>query len=447
VRAKLALMTVGVAIVAAVAGCSWAGAGGGAGANTIRVLMVNNPQQVELQALTAQYFTKQTGISVDFKVLPENDLRDAMNEDVANQAGQYDVVSTSNFETPFYGKYHWLKPLNAYVAKDPSFGVSDILAPMRQSLEGPGGKLYALPFYGESSMLMYRKDVFAKLHLAMPLHPTWQQVAQLAAKVQKAEPGMRGICLRGQPGWGELFAPLTTVVNTFGGTWFTKRWQAQLTAPPFEQATSFYVDLVRKYGEIGAAESGFTECLNDMSQGKVAMWYDASSAAGALEDTSQSKIAGKVGFAFAPTNKTRYSGWLYTWAWAIENNAANPAAAYKFISWASSRQYEDLVARKQGWAAVPNATRYSLYQNPAYRKAASAFWKVTYESVLHANPTDPGVQPRPTPGIQFVDIPEFVALGTNISQAISSAIAGGGSVHSALAQGQSQAQSAGNHYK
>jgi sorbitol/mannitol transport system substrate-binding protein len=446
VRAKLALMILSIATAWSLAGCSWAGAGGGTGANVVRVLMVNNPQQVELQALTAKYFTARTGIKVDFKVLPENDLRDAMNEDVANQAGQYDVVSTSNFETPFYAKYHWLKPLDAYLRKDPGFDVSDILGPMRESLQGPDGKLYALPFYGESSMLMYRKDVFAKLGLKMPLHPTWQQVAQLAAKVNGKQ-GMRGICLRGQPGWGELFAPLTTVVNTYGGTWFTKQWQAQLTSPPFEKATSFYVNLVRKAGETGAAESGFTECLNDMSQGKVAMWYDASSAAGALEDKSQSKVAGKIGYAFAPTAKTKYSGWLYTWAWAIENNAKNPSAAYKLISWASSKQYEQLVAQKQGWSQVPNATRYSLYKIPAYRKAASAFWKVTYESVLHANPKDPGLQPRPTLGIQFVDIPEFVGIGTNISQLVSSAIAGGGSVQSALSQGQSQAQSAGNHYK
>jgi sorbitol/mannitol transport system substrate-binding protein len=230
---------------------------------------------------------------------------------------------------------------------------------------------------------------------------------------------MRGICLRGQPGWGELFAPLTTVVNTYGGTWFTKDWQAQLTSPRFEKATSFYVNLVRKYGETGAAESGFTECLNDMSQGKVAMWYDASSAAGALEDKSQSKVAGKIGYAFAPTARTKYSGWLYTWAWAIENNAKNPSAAYRFISWASSKQYERLVAQKQGWSQVPNATRYSLYKIPAYRKAASAFWMVTYESVLHADPKDPGLQPRPTLGIQFVDIPEFVGIGTNLPRSCS----------------------------
>ena len=447
-RARLVAALAIVGAGALVAGCGAGGSGGGGGSSkVVRVLMVNNPQQVELQKLTAQYFTKKTGIAVQFKVLPENDLRDTMNQDVSNQAGQYDVVSASNYETPFYAKNHWLMPLTKFISQDPSFDVNDILKPMRTSLQGPNGQLYAVPFYGESSFLMYRKDVFAKLHLTMPMHPTWKQVAALAAKANGAQPGMKGICLRGQPGWGEVFAPLTTVVNTFGGTWFTKAWQAQVNGAPFTQATNFYVNLVRKYGEPGAAESGFTECLNDMSQGKVAMWYDATSAAGSLEDPSASKVAGKVGYVFAPVDKTKYSGWLYTWAWGIEKTAKNASAAWKFVSWASSKQYEDLVAKKQGWASVPNGTRTSLYQNPAYQKAAKAFSNITLQSIQHANPANPGVQPRPTLGIQFVDIPEFTQLGTNVSQLISDSIAGKTSVSSALKQGQSQAQTVGDKYK
>jgi sorbitol/mannitol transport system substrate-binding protein len=445
----LGLAAVGALTVAACGAGGGSGAtgggGSGGGGNAVRVLMVNNPQQVELQALTSQYFTKQTGIKVDFKVLPENDVRNAINQDVSNQAGQYDVVSISNFETPFFAKNHWLTPLTSYIANDPSFDVNDVLKPMRTSLTGPNGQLYAVPFYGESSFLMYRKDIFAKLHLKMPMHPTWPQVAALAQRLNGAQPGMKGICLRGQPGWGEVVAPLTTVVNTYGGTWFTKNWQAQLTASPFENATNFYVNLVQKYGEPGAAESGFTECLNDMSQSKVAMWYDATSAAGALEDPSSSKVVGKIGYVFAPTLRTPYSGWLYTWAWGLENTTKGKAAqnAWKFMSWASSKAYEQLVAQKQGWASVPNGTRTSLYQNPAYQKAASAFYNVTLQSIEHANVASPGVQPRPTLGIQFVDIPQFENLGTNVSQLISNAIAGKTSVSSALSQSQSQAQSIG----
>jgi sorbitol/mannitol transport system substrate-binding protein len=325
-RARRVVASVGtLAIAVAMTACGAGGGGGGgkAGSKTVRVLMVNNPQMVDLQKLAGN-FTKETGIKVDFKVLPENDVRDTIAQDVANQAGQYDVITISNFEVPFYAKNGWLTPLSDYASKDAKFDQGDILKPMTQSLTADDGKLYGVPFYGESSMLMYRKDIFAQKGLTMPDHPTWDQVAALAAKLDGAQPGMKGICLRGLPGWGEVFAPLTTVVNTFGGTWFTKDWQAQVNSPEFKQATNFYVDLVRKHGEVGAAQSGFTECLNNMSQGKVAMWYDATSAAGSLENPSQSKVAGKIGYAYAPVNKTKSSGWLYTWAWAIEKASNNP---------------------------------------------------------------------------------------------------------------------------
>ncbi|MGI8695802.1 MAG: ABC transporter substrate-binding protein [Mycobacteriales bacterium] len=430
-----------------VAGCSGAGGGGGSSSShSINVLMVNNPQMEDIQKLTAANFTKQTGIKVNYTVLPENDLRDKASQEFSNQAGQYDVATISNDEVPFYAKNGWLTPLDSYVSKDKSFDQADILKPMTESLTS-GGKLYGEPFYGESSFLMYRKDVFKAKGLTMPARPTWQQVAGFAAKLDGARPGMKGICLRGQPGWGEVFAPLTTVVNTFGGTWFTKSWQPQLTSPAFEQATSFYVNLVRQHGEAGAAQAGFTECLNAMSQGKVAMWYDATSAAGSLEDPSQSKAAGKIGYVPAPVNKTKNSGWLYTWAWGVEKASKHADDDWKFISWASSKSYEDLVGKKLGWARVPAGKRMSTYANPSYQKAAAAFYRPTEQAIETANPQSPGVQPRPTIGIQFVDIPEFTDLGTRVSQGISSAIAGKTSVRSALSQGQKLAEQVAKKYQ
>jgi sorbitol/mannitol transport system substrate-binding protein len=293
---------------------------------------------------------------------------------------------------------------------------------------------------------MYRKDVFQAKGLTMPAKPTWQQVADLAAKLDNAKPGMKGICLRGQPGWGEVLAPLTTVVNTFGGTWFAKDWSAQVNAPAFTEATNFYVNLIKQHGEAGAAQSGFTECLTDLEQGKVAMWYDSTAAAGSLE-AAGSPVKGKIAYAPAPVVKTQNSGWLYTWAWAVEKASTKQADAWKFISWASGTKYEALVGQKEGWTNVPAGTRTSLYSNPNYLKSAAAFAKQTLDSISSAQPTNPGVQPRPTPGIQFVDIPEFTDFGTQASQLISSAIAGHTSVSSALNQSQQLAQTAGNKYK
>ncbi|GAA3239266.1 sugar ABC transporter substrate-binding protein [Streptomyces sp. XM83C] len=445
-RATLAAAAAGSLLAPLLSGC-WVGAGGaGSGGDSINVLMVNNPQMVELRKLTAAHFTRETGIKVNFTVLPENDVRDKISQDFANQAGQYDVATLSNYEIPIYARNGWLHELDGYTAKDPAFDQQDILEPMRRSLTGDDGKTYGQPFYGESSFLMYRKDVFAKKGLTMPAHPTWRQIAGLAAEADGAEPGMKGICLRGLPGWGEVMAPLTTVVNTFGGTWFDKDWKARLDSPEWKEATQFYVDLVREHGESGAAQAGFAECLNNMTQGKVAMWYDATSAAGLLE-ASGSPVKGKLGYAPAPVEKTRSSGWLYTWAWGIQQASRNPDKAWKFVSWASGKGYEQLVGDQVGWSHIPAGKRASTYSNPAYTREASAFQEMTRQAIESARPDAPGVQPRPAPGIQFVGIPEFTGLGTKVSQEISAAIAGRQSVTTALRKSQKLAEQISEEYE
>ncbi|MFJ1749491.1 ABC transporter substrate-binding protein [Streptomyces sp. NPDC088116] len=436
----------GAALTALLAGCAGAGGTSSGGADTINVLMVNNPQMVELQKLTADHFTKETGIKVNFTVLPENDARDKFTQDFSNQAGQYDIATISNFEVPFFAKNGWLHPLDEYAAKDKAFDQGDILPPLQESLTAEDGKLYGEPFYGESSFLMYRKDIFAEKNLKMPAKPTWQEVADLAAEADGAQPGMKGICLRGLPGWGELIAPLTSVVNTMGGTWFTKDWKAKLTSPEFTKATKFYVDLVRDHGEAGAPQSGYAECLNNMTQGKTAMWYDATAGAGSLE-AKGSRVKGKVGYVPAPVEKTESSGWLYTWAWGMQKASKKSGNAWKFISWASSKEYENLVGEKIGWSNVPAGKRASTYANPDYLKDAAAFADVTKQAIASANPRDPGTQPRPTVGIQFVDIPEFTDLGTKVSQEISAAIAGKQSVEEALKTSQELAEKVGEKQK
>ncbi|WP_347350556.1 sugar ABC transporter substrate-binding protein [Intrasporangium sp.] len=433
--------------VPALSACAgWGGGGlGGGGADSINVLMVNNPQMVDLQGLTEKYFTAKTGIHVNYTVLPENDVRDKISQEFTSQAGQYDVASLSNFEIPIYARAKWISPLDDFIAKDPGFDQADILKPMQTSLS-EGGKIYGEPFYGESSFLMYRKDVLAAKGITMPSHPTWPQVADIAAKVDGAQPGMAGICLRGQPGWGQIFAPLTTVVNTFGGTWFEKDWTPGVNAPPFVAATQFYVDLVRAHGEKGAPQAGFTECLNNVTQGSAAMWYDATSAAGSLE-AKGSPVKGKMGYVAAPVVKTKSSGWLYAWSWSIQAASTKQENAWKFISWASGKDYENLVGEQLGWARVPAGKRASTYENPKYLEVAAAFAEPTKEAIEAADPENPGVQPRPAPGIQFVDIPEFPALGTQVSQYVSSAIAGRMSVTEALDRGQRLAEDVAERYQ
>jgi len=451
-RPHVLLMVATLALSAPLAACSGAGGAGGAGGgsgsdHSINVLMVNNPQMLALQK-HAPEFTKETGITVNFTVKPENDMRNQAAQEFANQSDQFDVATLSNFEIPFYSKNGWLTPLEDIQAykDDKDFNQADIFPSMTASLKGPDGKLYGEPFYGESSFLMYRKDILDKVGVTMPENPTWDQVAAAAAKADGAQKGMKGICLRGLPGWGEVFAPLTTVVNTFGGTWFEKDWTAKVNAPEFKQATTFYTDLVKAHGESGAAQAGFAECLTATTQSKVAMWYDATSAAGSLE-ADDSPVKGKMGYAQAPVKNTKSAGWLYAWSWAVEKKSAKSDDAWKFISWASSKKYEELVGAQDGWATVPAGKRESTYANADYKKAAGSFADATLKAIEAADPTNPGVQPRPTVGIQFVDIPEFTELGTKVSQDVSGVIAGKTTVDEALDNGQKLAEAVGTKYK
>jgi sorbitol/mannitol transport system substrate-binding protein len=273
----------------------------------------------------------------------------------------------------------------------------------------------------------------------MPLRPTWTQVRSFAAKLNKPSANRYGICLRALPGWGEFGAPLTTVINTFGGQWFNMKWEPQLTSPPFKKAVKFYVDLVRKYGEPGATSSGFTECETAMAQGRTAMWVDATVAAGQLTDPKKSKVAKDIGFAYAPTAVTpRGSHWLWAWSLAMEASSKNKDAAFKFLTWATSKDYIKLVAGKNGWGSVPPGTRISTYKNPKYKKAAGAFASIVLNSMLTADPTHQTLHPVPYVGVQFVGIPEFQNIGTLVTQNLAGAVAGHTSVDSALKVSQQQ---------
>jgi sorbitol/mannitol transport system substrate-binding protein len=441
-RARVAAMLLVLALTAAA--CSGAGGGGGGGGSeggqtTITVATVANPQMQDIEKLVGNFEKDNPNIKVKFVILPENELRDRVTQDIATQGGQYDVVTIGTFEVPQWAKNGWIENLGPYTEKDPGYDAKDLIPTVAAALSY-NNSLYAVPFYGESSFLMYRKDLFDKAGLTMPAKPTWDQVAQFARKLNDPGKNQAGICLRGLPGWGELFAPLNTVVNTFGGRWYDMSWNAQLTEAPFKQAAQFYVNLVKDAGEPGAPNAGFTECLTAYSQGHAAMWYDATVAASLLEDPKTSKVAGKNGFAPAPVKDTEWSGWLWAWSLALPSTSKKKDAAWKFMSWATSKDYIKLVGQELGWERVPPGSRLSTYEIPEYKESAAAFADLTVNAINQADVANAGTQPRPYTGVQYVGIPEFQSLGTSVSQEISAAIAGRQTVDQALQKGQQQAE-------
>ena len=396
-------------------------------ATEIVIATVNNGHMIEMQKLSPHFEKANPDIKLKWVTLEEGTLRSRVTTDIATKGGQFDVMTIGMYETPIWAKKGWLKEIKP----DAAYDLDDLLPAMRNGLSSEG-KLYAAPFYGESSMLMYRKDLADKAGIKFADRPTWDQVRDAAAKMHDPKAGVYGICLRGKPGWGDNMAFLSTMANSFGAQWFDMAWKPQLESKAWKDAVTLYVELLTKYGPPGSSANSFNEILALYNEGKCAMWIDATIAASFITDPKQSKVADKVAFAQGPYAVTQKgANWLWAWALAVPAGTKNADAAQKFITWATSKDYINLVAKEKGWAAVPTGTRKSTYANPEFMKAAK-FAAAEKAAIDSANPNDSTLAKSPYVGVQFAAIPEFQAIGIAVGQQMSSALAGKTTVDAAL---------------
>ena len=399
---------------------------------TVTIATVNNGDMIRMQGLADDFTAQHPDIKLEWVTLEENVLRQRVTQDIASKGGQFDVMTIGTYEVPIWAKNDWLVSLNDMPAE---WDADDILPAIRGGLT-VDGNLYAAPFYGESSMVMYRTDLMEKAGLEMPDAPTWEFIKEAAAGMTNKDNEVYGICLRGKAGWGENMAFLTAMSNSFGAKWFDENWTAQFDSEAWKTTLTFYMDLMTNYGPPGASTNGFNENLSLFQQGKCGMWIDATVAASFVTNPDDSTVADKVGFALAPDNGLGKRGnWLWAWTLAVPAGSDATDEAKTFIEWATSKGYTELVASKEGWANVPPGTRTSLYENQKYLDAAP-FAEMTLNSINAADPTNPSVDPVPYTGVQFVAIPEFAGIGTQVGQEFSAALAGQQSVDEALAKAQ-----------
>src|SRR6516165_8134797 len=424
-----------LALLAAVSTCF---CGAFAQQKSITIAVVNNPDMIRLKKLSSKFEEQNPDIKLNWVVVEENVLRQRVTTDVSQASGQFDLVYLGLYEAPIFAKRGWLRPIENV---PDSYDLEDVFKSIRDGLSY-NGKLYALPFNAESSMLMYRKDLFDAKGLTMPEQPTYDDIAKFAAALTDKSKGIYGITLRGKPGWGENMAFVDTLLNTFGATWFDMNWKPTIDTPEWKKAITFYVNLMKKDGPPGASSNGFNENLTLFGGGRAAMWIDATSGAGPLFDKSQSQVSDKVAFAQAPIAKTPNGAqWLWSWALALPIKAKNADAALKFAEWATSKDYIKLAAADEGWARIPPGTRKSTYDKKEYLDAAP-FAAVTLKAMQTADPTNPCIKPVPYTGVQFVQIPEFQAIGTTVGQNIAGALTGGMTLDKALKESQTAAERA-----
>ena len=394
----------------------------------LTIATVNNGDMIRMQGLTDDFTKANPDIKLEWVTLEENVLREKVTTDIAAKGGQFDVLTIGTYEVPIWGKKGWLVPITG--VDDPADLIPSISAALSVD-----GKLMAAPFYAESSMIMYRKDLVDATGMKMPDKPTWDEVRAIADKITNKEKEIYGICLRGKPGWGEGGAVQGALGNSFGARWFDENWKPQFDSPEWKKALTFFVDMMKADGPPGVSTNGYNETMALYLAGKCGMWIDATVSASALTDPKQAKFPDQVGFALAPdTGNGNRGNWLWAWSLAIPAGTQKADAAQKFIGWATSKHYTELVAAKEGWANVPPGTRTSLYANPEYQKVP--FAKMTLDAILSVNSAQPSSQPTPYSGAQWIAIPEFADLGTTVSQIFAAALSGEKTVDQALVEAQ-----------
>jgi sorbitol/mannitol transport system substrate-binding protein len=404
------------------------GAGAAHAQSTVTIATVNNGDMVVMQRLSSVFEQAHPDIRLRWVVLEENVLRQRVTTDIATKGGQFDIMTIGNYEVPIWAKQGWLEPMDNLPA---SYDVDDLLKPVREGLTY-NGKLYGLPFYAESAMTYYRTDLFNKAGIKMPAAPTYQEIRGFADKITDKANQIYGMCLRGKPGWGENMAYVTSLVNAEGGQWFNMQWKPQLDTAAWRSAIGYYNDILKADGPPGATSNGFNENLALFASGHCGMWIDATVASGMLFDKKQSTVSDKMGFAPIPTGSFKGAPtWLWSWNLAIPASSKQQLAARAFITWATSKEYIALVAKENGWVAVPPGTRASTYGNPAYQKVApfAGFVRTAIET---ANPNGQTREPRPYTGAQFVAIPEFQGIGTQVGQTLAGTLTGQSTVDQAL---------------
>ena len=236
----------------------------------IRVASVNNDAMIMMEKLAIQY-TEETGNKVVFTILSENEIRSKITQYVSLGGGGYDLITLGTSDMGTYLDNGWTAPLDPMFANLRSrrreYDLDDIIESVRISCSSPINGLEALPFYSESTMICYNKEIFAKHGLTMPENPTWEEIYELAKKCDDKANGIAGIAIRGLAGYGENMYIFGSIMYAFGGQYYDMNWNATYDTPEVRNAWEFYKKLLT-VAEDSPTTCGYTECLNLFAQGR-----------------------------------------------------------------------------------------------------------------------------------------------------------------------------------
>ena len=384
----------------------------GLGRKTVVVSVPAHPHYDAMQKLLPD-FTKETGIKVETDKIAIDRMKDKQLLEMAKPSGDYDLGCYIVMWKSEYVAKNLIHPLEPFFANpalaDPAYDMKDIVpiylenlglvGGPRGYLAGPGAKLYGLPYGAETSVLAYRRDIFAKHNLKPP--ETYEEFGKLL-RVLKDKEGIGALASRGQAGHQVVHAWLLHL-NPMGGSNFDKQWKARFNDKAGIDALKFLQEVVAT-GPAGIAGYGQGESNTAFLQGQAAMYLDSTSIAGLVNDPSKSKVVGNVSWALHPKGVRRasQSGGL---GLAIPKNAKNPEAGLLLMQWLTSKA-QDKAVTLAGGAPLRNST---LRDVDAVRKYPEFITFI--EALKYSNPDW-------RPIIPVWDKINVQALGVGLSEAL-----------------------------
>ena len=400
------------------------------------IATVNNADMINMQKLAPKWEAA-TGNKINWVVLEENVLRQRVTTDIATKGGQFDIITIGSYEAPIWGKQGWLMPVDDL---GDDYDYADLIPSVMNGLSYDG-KLYAVPFYAESSFTFYRKDLFEAAGITMPEKPTYDQIAEYAAKLTDKSKEQYGFCQRGKPGWGENMAFVGPMVNAFGGQWFDMEWEPQLTSEPWKQAVSYYVDNMNEVRPAGChqqrpqREPGAVRDrpLRDVGRCHLGRW---------LHLQSQGEPGRRQDLVRPGADR----GDQQRLGLVLGLGAGHPELVAEGRRRQVVREMGDVQGLHHDWSARRSAgsrhlparasrptTMRSTRRRPRSRRSST-------RRSSNADITKPTKDPVPYIGIQYVAIPEFQGIGTTVGQQVAAALAGQVTVEQALETAQRAAE-------
>ena len=406
---------------------------------TITVMVIPASYFENLISLQPQ-FEALTGIKLRFEKVPPGQIRQKALLDLSSKTGTYATHAADPMYYPLYVSNKWVEPLDKYL-NDATltdagwFNYDDIFKAWRDA-DSVDGKPYGIPYDGEVTVQVYRKDLYAEKGLKPA--ETFDQLLANAKALTDPNNRMHGLALRGFSGAGQNMYIYPSILRGFGGSWF-KGKELVVNSPEAVRALEWYVGALTQYAPPAVRNWNWPDIADAFSQGTIACYIDAHSSAAVINNPEKSKVVGKIGYARWPQGP---AGKRVTsiWNWGFPVNAAlsdkAKRATWLFITWAASAETQARTSWKfAGPAKRSGLNRTASWKSPEFAAAMQGAGDNFIRAALESLEQDTDVEWRPR-------VPQWPAVGEAMATSIQAALVGQKKAREALDEAQARIQQA-----